>query len=537
MGYLNSKIVFLAKNIYTYCIIYVLGLFIGSIVSPQMINSDPGFGFLDMFNLKNGGKFLFHSHPYLSNLDLCTETMTTWWSPGQWLVPYLVTLTGFNLGLSISISVLLFSVFGIIGWRQLFNKIGFENRVIEISVLLILVSRYFYTPFQIYNGGALFEFAISPWMIYTWLTFEEESTFKKALLLVILILVSYIFKTSLLLLVLILCLQDSLEIKNRQIDFKKILYYAILFLTTKYLLDDIFISGGPTPFNSLGILITKNELFRLLTIQRLLFIFSGPFLATIGIEEYLNYFLQKPGNVLLEDGNILLIFVYLLLFIIATVSLFFIFKNARKNLNNYSLLLFLLIVGYILFFLYSLIEGKPISGYNESRHYRVAGIFILPFLVEIVSYRIRKKIIFIFIALLFLYGTFSFGSKLNLKKVKDRELGISISEMPCDSSYYLFLNESKKVDLAYVIYPDHGYKLDQCRTFVYQDDFTVLQEIEKRPKIDIGDKSIMYFFPKRFINNGKAKGIISGFTRHGIKSTITNTIYDRYNWYILVSHK
>src|SRR5260370_40107609 len=78
-------------------IILVLGILL--FVSPPAAFPDPANGFQVMRSMEMGGGFNLMITPDQDDLSKNTSEFLTWWSPGQYLVPYIFKLFfGLNTG-------------------------------------------------------------------------------------------------------------------------------------------------------------------------------------------------------------------------------------------------------------------------------------------------------------------------------------------------------------------------------------------------------------------------------------------------------
>jgi hypothetical protein len=135
----------------------------GAIIRPAMF-SDSAWGFLG-WDRGTGLPFNYAASINLANIATDTVTFSSWWSPGQHLVPGLLELAGLPLGLAIIVVVALSSLLGLAGWYTLYRSFGFPAASSAIAVAIIAFARHFALPFGIYNGGEILVFGVAPWFL------------------------------------------------------------------------------------------------------------------------------------------------------------------------------------------------------------------------------------------------------------------------------------------------------------------------------------------------------------------------------------
>ncbi|HLP36093.1 hypothetical protein [Lacibacter sp.] len=499
-----------SNRFYWFAVGWLLLLFAGSLYSPPTLISDPGIGFLDMINFAEGGRFQYHRTPSIEDLNTCVEMRTTWWSPGQWFFVYVFTLTGLSLSTAISITVLVASWIGLIGWMKLYRYFQFNKRVVFYAGLLILFSRYLFSAFQLYPGGSILEFAAAPWLLLLWLKLERESIWLQAICLLPLLIISYFIKSSMLIFWLGVIGSNLSLFSLRKIPWLRLMALGLVFVAGKYFCDLLFTGGGATPFSYAGNWINWREGDLLLLLQRLLFLLAAPLTAVIGVDDYINYFLQKPGHVLFKDGHPVMVGIYVVLIAFFGLLIRRFVKKAQLLPDRYRDLLVAVTGVFLAFFLYSFLSGKQINGYEESRHFRLAGLLLLPFVIHYAEQKAGRYFLMI-PALMFVYAGVSYFQKVKSPKVVSEKYGVALSSPKSQADYAVFQTEAKKSDLVYVIHSSLIYDLDQCKAIYYQDDFASLDMIRSRNKTYVTDKTILFLFPERFAVNGKRDAVLANF--------------------------
>ena len=134
---------------------------------PPALFPDPSQGFQVLQSMQHGGGFNNLVAPDQGDISQNYTQFLTWWSPAQYLVPYLFQLiTGMNLAHGIVIATILAEVLGLTGLFYFFRKIGFTPLVASLSLLFIVVQVVFMVPHVYYSGGEILLFAFEGWFLY-----------------------------------------------------------------------------------------------------------------------------------------------------------------------------------------------------------------------------------------------------------------------------------------------------------------------------------------------------------------------------------
>lgn len=497
------------KRFYWFAAFWLSVLFAGSLYSPPSVISDPGLGFLDLINFSEGGRFQYHRTPSIENIYQCVEERTTWWSPGQWFFTYLFTLLRLPLGVAISLTVFASALIGVTGWLKLYRRFQFSERVVLYAGLLIIFSRYLFSAFQIYPGANILEFAAAPWFLLLWLKLEQKPIWFQALCLLPLLIGSYFIKSSMLIFWLGIIGSCVSIFELKKIPFLRLFVLMVVFVAGKYCCDLLFTGGGITPFNSASTWIDFSG-NNMLLFQRFLFTLSGPLLASIGLDDYVRYFFQKPGSIILPNGHLITVLIYftVLLFFIFLIR-FFIKERFRFN-ERYRDLVIAVAGVFIGFYLYTFVSGKTINAYEESRHFRQGGLLLLPLIIQYTEKWLRKFFIVIPMVM-FVYAGFSYLNKFSSPKVVSPKYKVTLSKINSKADLELFHDAASKSDFTYVIHSVQKYDLDNCKTIYYQDDFSSVEFIQSRPKVLVSNKVILFFLPAKFAANGKRDAILANF--------------------------
>ena len=90
----------------------------------------------------------------------------TWWSPGQYIIPGTFVWFGTDYGLAISLTALIATVVGVLGWAQVARSFDVSAFVLFLFIFGLVSFRYVTAPFRVYNGGEVLLFAVLPWSLY-----------------------------------------------------------------------------------------------------------------------------------------------------------------------------------------------------------------------------------------------------------------------------------------------------------------------------------------------------------------------------------
>lgn len=164
-------------------IIFITGLFtllIGILIfiHPPALYPDASWGFQVMRGMRMGGGFNMLSAPGINDLSQNNPSFLSWWSPGQYLLPYFfITLLKVNIGHAIAFIVTACSLIGLWGWYALFNKLSFTPIVSAVSIAFIACQQAYMLPFVFYNGGEILLFAFVGWFLYGCSSFTKAGWF------------------------------------------------------------------------------------------------------------------------------------------------------------------------------------------------------------------------------------------------------------------------------------------------------------------------------------------------------------------------
>ena len=140
-------------------IFLLLALTVAGIGVALVLGEDPGFGLSVWNDMLHGNSFNTLSVPSPTNIAENQSLFLTWWSPGQYIVPGIVSkVFGISLGSAGLWVTLAFSIIGLVGWHFVFRQLEFDTTTIALSIFFIATSRLFTINFLNYTGGELLLF-------------------------------------------------------------------------------------------------------------------------------------------------------------------------------------------------------------------------------------------------------------------------------------------------------------------------------------------------------------------------------------------
>ena len=373
------KIFELQNNPYK-IVLLVTGVFVALIsitlfFIPPALFPDPGMGFQVLRSMQMGGPFNAFTGPDQSDIAQNYTEFLTWWSPGQYLVPYFFKLiTGINLGKSIALTVGLSEMLGLAGFYYFFKKIGFTPVVAALSLVFIICQQAFVVPYVFYNGGEVLVFAFEGWFLYGCATLKKPN-FTLILLVLLSGWIGFFCKSSFLWMYVagLFCLWIQLSHGRFGVIewIKKGIWIAIPAAVSLAGIYFFFLSKGTNPTSA------TNGLK--LTLQTFAFPLASPILSAFSVDDLLQGLFFHTGKVFLNPGwsiAVLLIIAILSIVLIACIIRFV--PNSK-----YKLFLIVFYTVSILFLGTAYLRQLTIS--YEARHFRIIGLLIIPSVIYLVG--------------------------------------------------------------------------------------------------------------------------------------------------------
>lgn len=365
---------------------------------PPALFPDPANGLQVLRCMQLGGRFNTLSTPDQSDISQNLQHFLTWWSPGQYLVPFFFKLAAqLNTGRAIAVTITLAQLCGLSGFYFFFKKLGFTPVVAAVSLLFIICQLAFYIPYVFYNGGEVLIFAFEGWFLYGCVALQKPG-WKLVLFVILSGWIGFFCKSSFIWIYAagLCCLWIRLSLNSTAFIkwVKRGLWIgipAVLSVAAIYL---FFLSKGESPATvSKGIKLTA-ETFS--------FPLAAPILSGFSVDDLchgLIYYFGKPMFAHYQAVVILIMLAILSLSLIVCMI-----RYVPKK--DYRLFVIVFYFGSLLFFGIAYLQQLNIS--YEARHFRVIGILIMPGMIYLVS-RLRRAYQLIFSVLSISVALFSFN--------------------------------------------------------------------------------------------------------------------------------
>jgi hypothetical protein len=347
--------------------ITVLAMGIIVFLIPPALFPDPSMGFQALRSMHLGAPFNSIVAPDQGNIANSYTQFLTWWSPGQYLVPWLFKIiTGVSLGKAVAITVAIAAFCGLAGFYCFFTKVGFTQNIAILSLVFIICQLAFMVPYVNYNGGEVLLFAFEGWFLFGCIALKKADL-KLVLFIVLSGFAGFFFKSSFLWMYAagMFCLWLRLsEYKGIAVFLKNALWIGLPAAFSLAFIYFFYISKGETPA-------TAASGFKL-TAATFSYPLASPILAGFSVDDFFNGLIQHTGQPLINEQWSLIV-----LIVIALLSILLIIAIIRKVNNKlYTLPLIVFYVTALLFFGSSYSRQMEVS--MESRHFRIIGLLIVP---------------------------------------------------------------------------------------------------------------------------------------------------------------
>lgn len=347
-------------------IVFSLGLMV--VLTPPAIFPDASWGFQVLRCMQLGGDFNMLTKPNPADLSKNTSEFISWWSPGQYLVPYFFkVLLGLNTGHAAAVTTMLCQLFGLAGFYQFFKKAGFTPVISALSLLVIVCQQAFFIPYIFYIGGETLLFAFAGWFLYGCLVFDKPGL-KLVLFVLLAGWIGFICKSSFIWIyaggLLFLWIRLSAGNKNVKHWLFKGFWVGVPALISVAVISWLYLSKGLNPSSG------SNGID--LSWPTLTFPVASPLLAGFSADDLVNGFIFHNDVPILSAPWVMVVLVALA--VLSALLVYAICKNVPNK--NYKLLLIIIYGISILFFGSAFMRKLSIS--YESRHFRIVGLLIIP---------------------------------------------------------------------------------------------------------------------------------------------------------------
>ena len=370
-------------------------------VYPPSIFPDPSHGFQVMRSMQMGAGFNRLIAPDQDDISKNTSHFLTWWSPGQYLVPYSIKIiSGLNTGRATVIAITLFELSGLAGFYVFFKKLGFTPLIAALSIVFIICQQAFVTPYVFYNGGDVLLFGFEGWFLYG-CAIVKKADIKLLLFVLLSGWAGFFCKSSFLWIYAagLLCICLRLSAAGNRLNIQRLIKNgiwiaipAILSLACIYI---FFLSKGQSPAS------TSNGIK--LSWQTFGFPLASPLVSGFSVDDIMHGMLYPTFSPMFTPGHIILLLI--LLALISLVLITCIIRYVPKD--NYRLFILVFYLVSILFFSVAYLKQLTIS--YEGRHFRIIGLLIVPGIIYLVSkLKVHYQLVFGALCIVLIFINYSF---------------------------------------------------------------------------------------------------------------------------------
>ncbi|MDN3584430.1 hypothetical protein [Mucilaginibacter flavus] len=359
------------------CSLYLAVLLLGALIfiAPAAVFPDPSWGFQVLQKMQAGGAFNIAVKPDQEDLSKNYSEFLSWWSPGQYLIPFfLKSVFGVNTGQASALTTTICGLLGISGCYAFFKKAGFTPALATVSVLVIAFQQAFIVPYVFYNGGEVLLFGFAGWFLYGCINMDKAG-WKLALFLLFSGWIGFFCKSSFLWVYGAACLYLWICLSQNQLKaihwIKNGAWIATPAILSFVLIELLYLSKGANPAGQTAGF--------LLSWQSLAFPLASPLLAGFSVDDIFHGLVFQSNAAIVGSTRAAII-----LLLSAVVSVFLVVNVIRHVPHKkYSFLVLVFYAVSVLFFGYSFLHQASIS--YEARHFRVIGLLITPGIVYLVS--------------------------------------------------------------------------------------------------------------------------------------------------------
>jgi hypothetical protein len=379
------------------------------------MESDTGWGFMAWRGTLLGHfNSLFMPDP--ENISRDSATFLTLWSPGQYLIPGMISLSGVPLGVAIALTATSSLLLSLLGWIKLFKEYYPDSRIVIFGVLSIAAFRYSTLPFGIYNGGEILLQAATPWIVLGAFKVPYLSAVSAGLLAAALVFIAFLTKiTGLIVAGSALMAGGVVALRRLRRVEPGTLGGAFGALVVAGAVWALFLSHGETQLSGgalSGGSTPESGLHWSILLPGALFSVVAPWVAGISWRDLLAWILWHPGRELIQQSGSVLALL-MLPPAVSVASLVVLWQPNTAKESDLRILAFLY-YGITIMIFVSLYYQAANIGYEE-RHFRSVGtLFFVGALIGAMGPNIPswiKNIFLVLVGFLALYGLVSFSSR------------------------------------------------------------------------------------------------------------------------------
>lgn len=357
--------------------VVVVAMSVMIFIYPPSIFPDAAHGFQVMRSMEMGSGFNRLVTPSQDDITQNTSLFLTWWSPGQYLLPYFIeSALGLNTGHATALTVFLLELCGLAGFYTFFKKTGFTAIISALSLVFIACQQAFITPYIFYNGGEILLFGFEGWFLYGCVSIK-----KTGWQLLVFVLLSgwlgFLCKSSFIWMygAGLLCIWLRLSAINNKINipnsFKNGVWLAIPAVLSLACIYIFFLSKGENPAA-----VSSGLKFNWQTFS---FPLGSPIISGFSVDEIMHGLLFPTFTPFLTPGHTIVVLVFIAIISVALIAA--IIRYVPKN--DYRLFLMVFYAASIFFFSWAYLRQMDIS--YEGRHFRIVGILTVPGMIYLVS--------------------------------------------------------------------------------------------------------------------------------------------------------
>ena len=391
------------------------GLFtLAGLLFPPSLSHDASWGMQEWRTLSAGGPFNTTISPDPADISRDQASFVTWWSPGQYLIPGILTLLGIRLGTALAITVGASLLCCLLGWIQVAKHFGLSPRTAMLVVAFIATFRYSTLPFGIYNGGEILLQGLTPWVILVGCRIPSVSVLRAAALAFFVVWIAFLAKLTGVMVASAALLIGCVEVlvRSRRIT-AGMVAGAVGAILAYASLHFVWFSRGSTPASGTGWSFRFGDVF---------FALAAPWGAGTSWGDMLTALFRRSALDEPTEGHLPSVFLWCLL---PPVILFLtvILKGRLQGSYdaNLSRLLRITVGFYILCALAMsaiFLHGGDVS--LEERHLRAAGMLIFVCVLAMTSHMSRSSVsrlaVLTLCGLMSLYGCFAFAHRARSAK-------------------------------------------------------------------------------------------------------------------------
>lgn len=452
--------------------VLVAALGIITIVTPAAIFPDASWGFQVLRSMQMGSAFNTLIKPSQQNIAQNTSEFISWWSPGQYLVPYFFkAIFGLNMGQAASVTTMLCQLLGLAGFYAFFKKVGFTPLISALSLAVIICQLVFFTPFIFYIGGETLLFAFTGWFLYGCLTFNKPN-WKLILFVLLSGWIGFVCKSSFIWIyaagLLFMWIQLSAGQTSIKSWFLKGFWLGIPALLSVVVISRLYLSKGFNPSSISGGFD--------LSLKAIAFPLASPILAGFSVDDLVNGFFFQTEASVISPGLVMPVLIF-----IAILSIALVYAICTQVPDKRYRAIIIIFYGIsLLFFGQAFMRKLDIS--YEARHFRIIGLLIIPGTLYLFSqYKMVYRVVLglgIIVIAFFTAKFYAEGSYGLRHYTAYGTSGIGQQFIDQQSLNYIKLLDDKQKDAIFVFFsPDLGLEIQHNRVIT-------LEELNKDINID-----------------------------------------------------